>query len=52
MQCIVPYTTQQNGVVERRSHMLKEMDNYMIQSKLLSLHILNYLYGVPLVCIG
>jgi transposase InsO family protein len=38
MQHIIPYTPQQNGVVERKNHTLKEMDNYMIQSKGLSLH--------------
>jgi transposase InsO family protein len=38
MQHIVPYTPQQNGVVERKNHTLKEMENCMIQSKGLSLH--------------
>jgi hypothetical protein len=38
MQHIVPYTPQQNGVVERKNHTLKEMANCMIQSKGLSLH--------------
>jgi hypothetical protein len=38
MQHIVPYTPQQNDVVERNNHTLKEMDNCMIQSKILSLH--------------
>jgi hypothetical protein len=37
MQHIVPYTPQQNGVVERKNHTLKEMANCMIQSKGLSL---------------
>jgi hypothetical protein len=33
----VPYTPQQNGVVERKNNTLKEMANCMIQSKGLSL---------------
>jgi hypothetical protein len=33
MQHIVPYTPQQNGVVERKNRTLKEMVNCMIQSK-------------------
>ena len=33
MQHIVPYTPQQNGVVEWKNHTLKEMANCMIQSK-------------------
>jgi transposase InsO family protein len=37
MQPIVPYTPQQNGVAERKNCALKEMANYMIQSKGLSL---------------
>ena len=37
MQHIVPYTPQQNGVDERKNCTLKEMANYMIQSKGLSL---------------
>jgi hypothetical protein len=37
MQCIVPYTPQQNGVAERKNHTLKEMANCMIQSKELNL---------------
>jgi hypothetical protein len=37
MQHIVPYTPQQNGVVERKNRTLKEMANFMIQSKELSL---------------
>jgi hypothetical protein len=37
MQHIVPYTPQQNGVVERKNRTLKEMANCMIQSKGLSL---------------
>ena len=37
MQHIVPYTPQQNGVVERKNCTLKEMANCMIQSKGLSL---------------
>jgi hypothetical protein len=37
MQHIVPYTPQQNGVVERKNRTLKEMENCMIQSKGLSL---------------
>jgi transposase InsO family protein len=38
MQHIVPYTPQQNGVVERKNHTLKEMVNCMIQYKILNLH--------------
>jgi transposase InsO family protein len=38
MQHIVPYTPQQNGVVERKNHSLKEMANCMIPSKGLNLH--------------
>ena len=34
----VPYTPQQNGVVERKNHTLKEMANCMLQSKGLSLN--------------
>jgi transposase InsO family protein len=37
MQHTVPYIPQQNGVVERKNHTLKEMTNCMIQSKGLSL---------------
>jgi hypothetical protein len=37
IQHTVPYTPQKNGVVERKNHTLKEMDNCMIQSKGLSL---------------
>ena len=37
MQHEVPYTPQQNGVVERKNHTLKEMVNCMLQSKGLSL---------------
>jgi transposase InsO family protein len=37
MQHIVPYTPQQNGVVERKNRTLKEMANCMIQSNGLSL---------------
>jgi hypothetical protein len=37
MQHTVSYTTQQNGVTERKNCTLKEMANYMIQSKGLSL---------------
>jgi hypothetical protein len=37
MQHNVPYTPQQNGVVERKKCTLKEMANCMIQSKRLSL---------------
>ena len=37
MQHIVAYTPQQNVVVERNNHTLKEMPNCMIQSKGLSL---------------
>ena len=33
MQHIVPYTPQQNGVVERNNHTIKVMANCMIQSK-------------------
>jgi hypothetical protein len=32
-QHFVPYTPQQNGIVERKNQTLKEMENYMIQSK-------------------
>jgi transposase InsO family protein len=38
MQHIVPYALQQNGVVERKNYTLKEMVNFMIQSKGLILH--------------
>jgi transposase InsO family protein len=38
MKHIVPYTPQQNGVVERKNHTLKYMANCMIQSKGRSLH--------------
>jgi transposase InsO family protein len=37
MKHTVPYTPQQNGVVERKNRTLKEMANCMIQSKGLSL---------------
>jgi transposase InsO family protein len=37
MQHTIPYTPQQNYVVERNNHTLKEMANCMIQSKGLSL---------------
>ena len=37
MQHTVPYTPQQNGVAERKNCTLKEMANYMLQSKGLSL---------------
>jgi hypothetical protein len=37
MQHTVPYTPQQNGVVERNNLTLKEMTSCMIQSKGLSL---------------
>jgi hypothetical protein len=37
MQHTIPYTPQQNGVVERKNRTLKEMANCMIQSKRLSL---------------
>jgi transposase InsO family protein len=37
MQHNVPYTPQQNGVAKRKNRTLKEMANYMIQSKGLSL---------------
>ena len=36
-QHTIPYTPQQNVVVERKNRTLKEMANYMIQSKGLSL---------------
>jgi hypothetical protein len=46
MQQTVPYTRQQNGVVERKNCTLKEMANCMIQSKGLSLkywvEVINY----------
>ena len=38
MQHIVPYTPQQNGVVERKNRTLKEMANCMLQSKGLNLN--------------
>jgi hypothetical protein len=38
MQHIVLYTLQKNGVAERKNHTLKEMANYILQSKGLSLH--------------
>jgi hypothetical protein len=38
MQHTVPYTPQQNGVVERKNHTLKKMANCMIQYKGLSHH--------------
>jgi transposase InsO family protein len=38
MKHIVPYTPQQNNVDERNNHTLKQMINYMIQSKGLVLH--------------
>eukprot|EP00253_Pinus_taeda_P002428 PITA_02428 len=38
MQHIVPYTPQQNGVVERKNRTLKEMANCMLQSKGLGLN--------------
>jgi hypothetical protein len=37
MQHIVPYTPQQNGVVKRKNHTLRQKANCMIQSKVLSL---------------
>jgi hypothetical protein len=37
MKDTVPYTLEQNGVSERKKHTLKEMSNFMIQSKGLSL---------------
>ena len=37
MQHIVLYTWHQNGVVERNNRTLKEMINFMLQSKGLSL---------------
>ena len=36
MQCFVPYTPQQNCVVERKNRALKEMDTCMLED--------NYLY--------
>ena len=36
MQHIVLYTPQQNGVVERSNHRIKEMEFFIIQSKGLS----------------
>jgi len=33
LQYIVPYTPQENGVVERKYHTLKEMANCMLQLK-------------------
>jgi hypothetical protein len=38
MQHTIPYTPQQNGVVERKNHTSKEMADYIIQSKGLSLN--------------
>ena len=38
MQHTVPYTPQQNGVAERKNRTLKEMANYMLQSKGLGLN--------------
>ena len=38
LQHIVPYTRQKNDVPERKNRTLKEMDNYMLQSKGLSLN--------------
>jgi transposase InsO family protein len=37
MQHVVPYTPHKNGVAERKNRTLKEMANYMIQYKGLSL---------------
>jgi transposase InsO family protein len=37
MQLTLPYTPQKNGFVERKNHTLKEIANFMIQSKGLSL---------------
>ena len=37
MKHIVPYTPKQNGVSERKNYTLREMANYMIQYKGLSL---------------
>jgi hypothetical protein len=46
MQQSVPYTPQQNGVIERKNHTLKEMTNCMIQCKGLSItyweEVINY----------
>jgi hypothetical protein len=39
MQHTIPYTPQQNGVVEIKNHTLKEMINFMIQSKGLNISI-------------
>jgi transposase InsO family protein len=36
IQHIVPYTPQQNGVVERKNGSLKEIENCMLQSKSLA----------------
>ena len=36
MQHSVPYTSQQNGVVERKNKVLKEIETYMIEAKDLS----------------
>ena len=38
MQHTISYTSQQNGVVERKNRTLKEMDNYMLHLKGLILH--------------
>jgi len=37
MQYTIPYTPQQNGIIEIKNYTLKEMDNFMIQSKGLSI---------------
>jgi transposase InsO family protein len=38
-QHTMPYTTQQNGVVERKNRTLKEMENCMLQSNSLALKL-------------
>jgi hypothetical protein len=38
MQHIVPYISHQNGFAERKKHILKEMDNCMLQSNELTPH--------------
>ena len=35
MQHSIPYTPQQNGVVERKNRSLKEMETYMMEDKTL-----------------
>ena len=39
IQHLVPYTTQQNGVAERKNRSLKEMTTYMLESKKLATNL-------------